>query len=164
MKMAAVYLGIGTNLGERLKNTRAAINKLSALGEVKATSSVWETEPWGYKNQPRFLNCALLLETKISPSELLDKIQHIEKQLGRKRGPKFGPRLIDIDILFYNFLILNEPNLTIPHPKLLQRKFILAPLAEIAPNLNHPVLHKSINDLLRDLKDSGEYCKIFTKA
>ncbi|MCK4352189.1 2-amino-4-hydroxy-6-hydroxymethyldihydropteridine diphosphokinase [candidate division WOR-3 bacterium] len=193
-----VYLGIGSNLGDRLENIKQAIKKLSAFGKIKAVSSIWETEPWGYLPQPFFLNSVILFNwqasrfigTRYSAFELLEKISEIEKGMGRRRGKKFGlfrrevtpdgtrktpdgtikfgPRIIDIDILFYNNLILptsrqarREAELIIPHPRVHERKFVLLPLSEIAPNLIHPVLNKTINGLIEGLGDSGGYCQIF---
>lgn len=156
-----VYLGIGSNLGDRFENIKSAIKKIAQLGEISQTSSLWETMPWGCAQQQPFLNCVISLETILSPFELLKRTSQIELKLGRKREQKFGPRTIDIDILLYGDLIINKPNLVIPHPYLHQRKFVLLPLSEIAPNLLHPILERRIKELLEDSNGSVEDCKPF---
>ncbi|MDI6839802.1 MAG: 2-amino-4-hydroxy-6-hydroxymethyldihydropteridine diphosphokinase [bacterium] len=164
--MASVYLGIGSNLGDRLTNIKLAIKKLSQMGEIIKMSSIWETEPWfaescgGEKNQPLFLNCVVLVKTKLSPYKLLNKLSQIETELKRKRTKRFGPRTIDLDILFYDSLIINDPNLIIPHPHIQQRKFVLLPLSEIVPDLIHPILKKTVKELLEDLPNSEQACKL----
>jgi len=151
--MTKVFLGLGSNLGDREKNIQEALRLLGENNLVKGvkTSSLYETEPEGVKEQPLFLNGVLEMETDLSPRALLDTLQAIEKQLGRKKGRKWGPRIIDLDILLYGQLIIKEKNLEIPHPLLTQRSFVLIPLAEIAPSTVHPVLKKTISDL-RDEK------------
>lgn len=147
--MAKVFLGLGSNLGDREKNVKEAVRLLQEsgmAGEVKI-SSFYETEPEGVKEQPLFLNGVLEMETVFSPQALLDTLQAIERQLGRKRGRKWGPRVIDLDILLYGDLVMKEEGLEIPHPLLAERSFVLVPLAEIAPETVHPVLKKAISDL-----------------
>jgi 2-amino-4-hydroxy-6-hydroxymethyldihydropteridine diphosphokinase len=122
---------------------------------VKKTSSLYETSPWGVTNQPYFLNLVLKGETKLSPEELLKKIKNIEKAMGRKTLEKWGPRIIDIDILFYKEKIINTPLLKIPHPQLHKRAFVLVPLKEIAPRLIHPLLKKTGQQMLDNLSDKG---------
>jgi len=122
---------------------------------VKKTSSLYETSPWGVTNQPYFLNLVLKGETKLSPEELLKKIKNIEKAMGRKTLEKWGPRIIDIDILFYKEKIINTPLLKIPHPQLHKRAFVLVPLKEIAPRLVHPLLKKTGQQMLDNLSDKG---------
>jgi 2-amino-4-hydroxy-6-hydroxymethyldihydropteridine diphosphokinase len=161
--MASVYLGIGSNIGDRLENLRTAALKLSFLGELKLCSSVWETEPWGFLDQEFFLNCVFLFNTSLPASILIKKILEIENNMGRKRKHKFGPRIIDIDILFYDSLIINTQDLIIPHPLLHLRKFVLLPLSEVAPNLVHPKLKKKIIELLNELH-SQERCNLFLQA
>ncbi len=161
--MQNVYLGFGSNIGDRLENIISAISKLLSCANLNDCSSVWETSPWGLQEQSLFLNCVSLFETTISPIELLKKTSQIELELGRKRTQKFGPRVIDIDILLYNRKITHTPEIIIPHPRLHERKFVLLPLAEIAPGLEHPVLKKSMKELL-DLINQvpvKEQCNLF---
>jgi len=146
--MAIAYLGLGSNLGHREANIASALKMLGQEARILKVSSLYETEPVGYKDQPWFLNCACVLETELTPQALLKLAKTIEKNLGRKRTLRFGPRLIDIDILFYDDLILDSPDLVIPHPRLAERAFVLVPLKEIAPNLVHPLLGVTIEELL----------------
>ena len=163
--MSQVYLGLGSNVGDRLQNLITAIKKLSSANNlIKSCSSIWETSPWGFEPQEDFLNCVILFETfYLSPFALIEAIGKIEHSLGRKRGQKFGPRTIDIDILFFDALIITIPTLTVPHPLLHRRKFVLLPLSEIAPTLLHPVLKKQIYELMEDLA-STETCRLFMTA
>jgi 2-amino-4-hydroxy-6-hydroxymethyldihydropteridine diphosphokinase len=146
------YLSLGSNLGDREAHLREAIHRLNGLGRVLTVSSVYETEPVEVaEEQPWFLNCAVALETDLGPEELLEAILSLEQAMGRRRtGPK-APRTIDIDIVFYSDLVLNLPDLTVPHPALHQRRFVLEPLAEIAPALLHPVFKRSVEDILAAL-------------
>ncbi len=153
--MTKVFLGLGSNLGDREKNIKEALRRLQKSGiarELKA-SSLYETEPEGVKNQPFFLNGVLEMETDLSPRDLLDVLQALEEQLGRRKGRKWGPRIIDLDILLYGNLVMKEEDLEIPHPLLARRSFVLIPLAELAPETVHPLLKKTISDL-RDEKSS----------
>lgn len=146
-----VYLGLGSNLGRREKNIAAALNALeSTLGvEVIRVSGLYETEPiGGPEGQPKFLNAAVHLRTTLKPDRLLALGQRIEAALGRRRETPWGPRSIDIDILIYEGEICSEPDLMIPHPLMHERRFVLEPLAEIAPNLIHPTLNQSVRELL----------------
>jgi 2-amino-4-hydroxy-6-hydroxymethyldihydropteridine diphosphokinase len=146
-----VYLSLGSNLGDREGNLRAAIASLGELGEVKQVSSLYETEPVEFTEQPWFLNCAVELQTELSPRELLNSMLAIEHAMGRERVQPKGPRLIDLDILLFGDSVVNEKSLTIPHPAMHERKFVLEPLAEIAPQAVHPVLKQRVRDLLEQV-------------
>lgn len=149
-----VYLLIGGNLGDREAYLQGACNQLNErCGTITKTSGIYETAAWGFTDQPSFLNQAIELSTSLSAPGLLCEILSIEKLLGREREVKFGPRLIDIDILFYNTDVFKEEHLTIPHPELQNRQFALEPLNELAPELVHPVLGKTIAQLLQDCGD-----------
>ena len=137
------YISIGSNIGDRALNIRTAIQALEQVGNVLAVSSLYETEPVEFTEQPWFINCAVRLDTELSPHELIDGLLSIEQKMGRYRGQKKGPRNIDLDILLYDNLILNDATLTIPHPAMHQRRFVLEPLAEIAPEIIHPVLRSN---------------------
>jgi len=145
--MATAYLSLGSNLGDREANIASALKMLGREARILEVSSLYETEPVGYKDQPWFLNCACSVETNLSPQALLEFVKAIEKNLGRKPTLRFGPRLIDIDILFYDGLILDSPDLVVPHPRLAERAFVLVPLKEIAPNLVHPLSGLTIEEL-----------------
>jgi 2-amino-4-hydroxy-6-hydroxymethyldihydropteridine diphosphokinase len=149
------YLALGSNLGDRLANLRAALSALSRRAELVAASSIFETPPWGFADQPAFLNMAVHARTDLSPDELLGWLKQLEVELGREPGFRWGPRLIDLDILFYDDLVIDTPPLIIPHPRLHERAFVLVPLADVAPDLVHPVLGKTIRQLLAEV-DAGE--------
>jgi len=149
------YLSLGSNVGDRTANLRAAIARLESLGQVCAVSSFYETEPVDFTAQPWFVNCAIALETEMSPSRLLQALLELEREMGRRRTQSKGPRTIDLDILLFGEQVIDEPGLTIPHPALAQRRFVLEPLAEIAPGVLHPVLGKSIRQL-RDALPAGQ--------
>jgi 2-amino-4-hydroxy-6-hydroxymethyldihydropteridine diphosphokinase len=151
--MAVIYLALGTNLGDRLANLQAAQGRLSPQVQATAASPVYETAPWGYADQPAFLNMALKAETGLPPQELLRYLKAIEAELGRRPTFRYGPRVIDLDILFYADLVLNIPELTLPHPRLPERAFVLAPLADLAPELRHPVLGLTVRELLAQVAD-----------
>lgn len=150
-----VYLSLGSNVGDRLANLNAAITQLRAFGEVLAVSSFYETEPVEVTGQPWFLNCAVKLDTEKMPKQLMAAILDLEQQMGRRRGPQKGPRIIDIDILLFGTSIIETKGLTVPHPAMHERRFVLEPLAEIAPDLRHPVLKKTILEL-RDALPPGQ--------
>ena len=149
MNEKTAYLGLGTNLGDREQNLVQAVNALNAGPELSVlrTSGIYETAPWGLTNQPDFLNTAAEISTTLSPRQLLDRIKDLEHQLGREAGPRFGPRLIDIDILLFGDLVVDEPDLRIPHASLHLRAFALVPLAELTPDSVHPILGITIAKL-----------------
>jgi 2-amino-4-hydroxy-6-hydroxymethyldihydropteridine diphosphokinase len=148
MKEHLVYLALGSNLDNRLANLKQAVAALSPQMEVKAKSLVYETPPWGYEDQPRFLNQVIKVQTYLEPEPLLKHLKRLEVTLGRKESFQNGPRLIDIDILFYDDLILNTTSLVIPHPRLHERGFVLLPLMDIDPDLVHPANQKSVREML----------------
>jgi len=150
-----VYLSLGSNVGEREAQLQSAVTRLAAIGRVAAVSSCYETEPVEFTEQPWFLNCAVALETTQAPQQLMTSILRIEQEMGRRRLQNKGPRAIDIDILLFDDAVVDSPDATIPHPALHERRFVLEPLAEIAPELRHPVFHKTIREL-RDALPPGQ--------
>ncbi|MCF7885489.1 MAG: 2-amino-4-hydroxy-6-hydroxymethyldihydropteridine diphosphokinase [Candidatus Marinimicrobia bacterium] len=155
--MAEVVLGLGSNLNNRQKLLMQAVKKLSQkIGALLDYSSIYETEPLYFQEQPDFLNLVVMMKTKLSPLELLDSCQKIEKEMGRKRGPeKNRPRLIDIDILYFNAQVVNENRLQIPHPKIKERKFVLKPLSEMAAHYIDPASGRSIKQLYENCSDNS---------
>jgi len=151
--MAIVHIGIGSNLGNRRENCEKAIGLLLEKGiTVTRMSSMIETEPWGVTDQQKFINTAVEAHTDLEPEELLATLKKIEFAMGRLPSAKWGPRLVDLDIFFYDDLVINTDDLEIPHPYIKDRDFVLKPLAEIAPEKIHPVLKKSVRELLEDLE------------
>ena len=148
MTSFTVYLSLGSNLGDRHRNLGKAIELLSEKVHMEAISSTYETEPVGYDDQPYFLNAVCRVSTSLEPRRILLLAKEIEARLGREPAFRNGPRVIDIDILLYDSQVMDTPDLTIPHPRLTQRAFVLAPLAELAPDLVHPVKGKRISELL----------------
>lgn len=157
-----VYMLLGSNLGDRELIMRQAIEKIQTeIGLVSAKSARYETEPWGNTDQPAFINMAIAVQTILEPSEVLERALNIEKDLGRTRLVRWGSRTIDIDLIFYADEIIEiQGKLSIPHPEMQNRRFVLEPLAEIAPDYTHPVLKKSVKDLLHSLTDNTNVEKI----
>jgi len=143
-----VYLALGSNLGDRLSNLKDAISSLSPQMDVKARSHIYETPPWGYENQSPFYNQVLKVRTYLGPEQLLKHLKRLEVALGRKASFQNGPRSIDMDILFYDDLVMNTPVITLPHPRLHERGFVLLPLMYIAPDLIHPIRRKSVQEMI----------------
>jgi 2-amino-4-hydroxy-6-hydroxymethyldihydropteridine diphosphokinase len=150
-----VYLSLGSNMGDPANNLNTAIAGLRDLGEVAAVSSFYETEPVELTAQPWFLNCAIKLDTEKMPKQLMSGILDLEKEMGRRRQQNKGPRIIDIDILLFGNSIIETKGLTIPHPAMHQRRFVLEPLAEIAPEVRHPVFKRTVREL-RDALPPGQ--------
>jgi 2-amino-4-hydroxy-6-hydroxymethyldihydropteridine diphosphokinase len=159
--MKNIFLGLGSNLGERKETLqKAKIRIEEVIGTVVSASSIYETEPWGFKSENDFLNMVMSVKTELSPSGLVGRILMIESQMGRTRGDAgYTSRNIDIDILLYDNEIVKEGALIIPHPKMHDRRFVLIPLAEIAPDLIHPVFSMSIASLLKSCKDKSKVRK-----
>lgn len=160
-KPEIVFLSLGSNVGDRGKNLRAAIDALPGLGvQIKRVSSIYQTEPVDLLEQPWFLNCVVEGETTVSPAALLKKLRELEQRMGSKKVVARGPRLIDVDILVYGAQTIDLPELQVPHPRMHLRRFVLAPLAEIAPDLKHPSWGGSAAQLLAGLSDNSVVKKL----
>ncbi len=159
--MNTAYILLGTNLGDKTANIKTACQKISSgCGTILQHSSLYETSPWGVTEQASFLNCALCLNTPYAPEILLQRLLDIEKEMGRIRIQQWGERLIDLDLLYFNREIIRTEQLTLPHPELQNRNFVLVPLCEIAPDYLHPVLGRSNQELLDNCPDEGTVTKI----
>jgi len=158
--MPIAFIGIGSNLGNRIENCLKALNEVAGFASILAVSPVYETEPVGKEDQPDFINCVVKVGTKLSPSRLLISLKSVEEKLGRSRKERWEPRVIDLDIIFYDDLVIETQELTIPHPRAHLRGFVLLPLCDIAPELIHPVLKVSVSGLLNGLKDTKRVLKI----
>ena len=155
-KYINVFLGIGSNVGDRGANIQAAAILIDKnIGKIAKKSLVYETEPWGEPNQDPFYNQVLMVNTTLEAREILEKISRIERELGRERKEKWGPRVIDIDILFYGKRLIRDKGLEIPHPELHKRAFVLVPMMEIAPEFEHPVLKKPMDELYMECEDNS---------
>jgi 2-amino-4-hydroxy-6-hydroxymethyldihydropteridine diphosphokinase len=163
MIMEKVYLGLGTNLGDRELNLRKAINNVNELiGSVVLVSSIYETEPVGFRSEEKFLNMVAEVDTMLKPSGVMDMILKAEALLGRvRKGNKYTSRIIDLDILLFGNRIIENDSLSVPHPRMHERRFVLIPLCEIAPDLVHPILKKSIKTLLSECQDKSSVIKYF---
>ena len=151
----SVYIALGSNLGDRSANLEAAVEALPPSVRVLLRSPIYETPPWGYTDQPAFLNQVVQAETDLTPQDLLTYLKKLEEKLGRQPTFQYGPRKIDLDILLYDDLVLETPSLTIPHPHLAERAFVLLPLADLAPDLVHPVLGITVTEMLSKLNQEG---------
>jgi 2-amino-4-hydroxy-6-hydroxymethyldihydropteridine diphosphokinase len=159
--MRTAYLSLGSNVGERERMLSEALRLLESPGlQVARVSPVYETEPQDFKNQPWFLNLVVEVRTALFPMQLLTRVRKIERELGRKRTVNKGPRSIDIDILLYSESVIDSKDLVVPHPRMAERRFVLQPLADLAPDLRHPVLRRSVKELLSAV--SGQAVRQFT--
>ena len=148
-----VYLSLGSNLGDRDRNLRDAIRALEGVGRVQAVSSFYETEPVDFADQAWFLNCAVAIESALSPERMMAELLCLERKLGRERTHGKGPRTIDIDILLFGERIVDGPDLKVPHPAMHRRRFVLAPLADIAAEARHPAMNRTVQQLLAELPE-----------
>lgn len=153
--MARAYLSIGSNQGGRVENCIIAVAKLAQKEKVSKVSDIYETEPWGKTDQPEFMNVAVEVETQLTPHELLETCKRIESTMGRVSGERWGPRIIDLDVLLYEERVIEDEDLILPHPRMHERRFVLQPLTDIAPQVRHPLLDKTAAELLEDLGTGG---------
>lgn len=162
--LKTVYISLGSNIGDREANLAEAVRSLAAFGSVARVSSLYETEPVEYLNQPWFLNCVVELQTEKMPRNLLSGMLEIERTMGRRRAVAKGPRTIDLDILLFGNSVIETPDLTVPHPAMQKRRFVLEPLAEIAPDVRHPILRRSARELLNELPKGSPAVRRFASA
>ncbi len=153
--MATAYIGLGSNLGDRMATLRSAVQRLQTLGRITGVSSLYETEPVGYLEQPAFLNAVVALETALAPVDLLRALLGIERELGRTRSFPNAPRALDLDLLLVDDVTLETAELTLPHPRLHDRAFVLVPLADLAPEMVHPASGQTVREMLRALPDQS---------
>jgi len=159
--MNNVYLLLGSNIGDSKAHLATAKTNIeNTLGQIIKASSIYKTDAWGNKNQPAFLNQVIIIETALDPEQTIEEIFAIEEKMGRKRTVKNAPRIIDIDILFFNSEVIQTRNLTVPHSEIQNRHFVLFPMAELSPDFTHPVLHKTMHCLLEDCIDTLNVQKI----
>jgi 2-amino-4-hydroxy-6-hydroxymethyldihydropteridine diphosphokinase len=159
--MKRVYLSLGSNLGDRRANIQQALDRLEAEGvKTVRVSSFYKTEPVGYKAQPWFLNCVAEVETDLMPLRLVQRCRAVERELGRRPGPRGGPRLIDIDILLYESAVVRSAEVTVPHPRMAERRFVLVPLGELAAQVRHPVTQQTVADMLHETPDHSQVVKL----
>ena len=150
------YIGLGSNLGDRIRNLEGALQRFGSIGVLKAVSSTYETKPWGVDEyQPRYLNQVAVVQTTLDPLEIVTELLAIEYAMGRVREEKNASRTLDLDLLLHGQTVLEASGVTVPHPRMHERAFVLIPLAEIAPELLHPVLNRTIRDLAADSDESG---------
>jgi 2-amino-4-hydroxy-6-hydroxymethyldihydropteridine diphosphokinase len=161
MKEHSVYIGLGSNLGDRVAYLRQAVQRMSAIIKVEKVSQLYVAAPLGYVRDDAFINAVLFGKTTLEAMALLEMLQGIEAALGRRPGVQFGPRPIDLDILFYDALELETFKLTLPHPRMAERAFVLKPLADVAPNLMHPTLYYTVSQLLNNVEDADQV-QLFT--
>lgn len=158
--MNGIYVSLGSNLGERRRYLELALAEIKKVADIEKVSSLYESEPWGYERQGNFYNAVIELEVDLEPFKLLSFLKGIEIKLGRKKSKKWGPRVIDLDILLYGIMVLNLPKLKIPHPELKNRAFVLIPLLELNPELTHPLENKKLSEYLLNLESFQRVLKI----
>ena len=154
-KLSRVFIGLGSNIEPRMDYLGTAVTGLNKIGDIARVSSVYETAPVGGIPQSDFLNAVVELQTAIQPMELVAELKSLEKMIGRNERPRWHEREIDLDILFYGSSVIRAPDLEVPHPRMERRRFVLVPLAELAPGLRHPVSHKAVSELLAETPDTG---------
>lgn len=158
--MVEAIIALGSNLGDRERNLATALDRIGRLARITIVSSVYETDAMYLEDQARFLNCVIAAETSLSPRELLGHLKEIEREVGRRPGPRFGPRAIDLDILLYDGEVVSEPDLVIPHPRMAERPFVLVPLDEIRSGLLHPVSRMTVHQMLVSLSSDKRVVRV----
>lgn len=158
--MDRVYISIGSNLGDRISNCKKALDEMGSFANIVTVSSLYETEPVGKEDQPDFINCVAEIDTDLAPHDFLERLNVVEEKLGRVRDEKWGPRTIDLDIIFYGDQVINDNDLEIPHPRAHLRRFVLEPLCEIAPKFIHPKFNLPVEELLTKIEDDKGVIKI----